>query len=136
MVTMGKRRLGKTPLQAAAVPCGRQVLTVSHARYSFVDQEIEPRPGSTATSFVRLRRPPARLTLTSTPAGAAFKVNRSQRGQTPGEASVLRFERARIEARLPGYRPWRQTIYVAGTDMRVNANLVPLAPRSHRSKVR
>jgi hypothetical protein len=132
---MGKRRLGRTPLQTAAVPCGKQVLTVSHARYSSAQEVVAASPGTTADSFVRLARPPARLTLTSVPAGATFKVNRTSLGQS-GQASVLRFERARIEARLPGYRPWRETIYVAATVMKVNATLLPLASRSSRSKAR
>jgi hypothetical protein len=129
-VTLGKRPLGRTPLQAVAVPCGRQVLTVTHARYSSVEEVIAPTPGAAASSFVRLPRPPARLILASTPAGATFKVNRTQLGHSSRQADVLRFERARIEARLPGYRPWRQTIYVAAPVMNVNATLVPLASRS------
>jgi hypothetical protein len=81
---------------------------------------------------VRLPRPPAQLTLTSLPAGATFKVNSTQLGHSPGEATVLRFERARIEARLPGYRPWRETVYVTAPAMRVNATLVPLASPGRR----
>jgi hypothetical protein len=134
MVTMGKRLLGKTPLHATAVPCGRQTLTVSHARYSSVEAVVESSPGTTASSFVRLERPPARLTLASVPAGATFKVNRHQIGRSSGQASVLRFERVRIEAHLPGYRPWRETIYVAEPTMRVDATLVPLSSRSSRSR--
>jgi len=134
MVTMGNRRLGRTPLQAVAVPCGEQILTVSHARYSPVNELVAPTPGTAASSFVRLPRPPARLTLTSMPAGATFKVNRTQLGHSSGQASVLRFERARIEARLPGYRPWRKTIYVAAPALSVNATLVPLASRSPRRR--
>jgi hypothetical protein len=130
MVTVGQRRLGRTPLQAAPVPCGKQLLTLSHARYSTVEEVVAPTPGTTASSFVRLPRPPAQLTLTSMPAGATFKVNRHQVGRSSAPATVLRFERVRIEARLPGYRPWRDTIYVTAPAMKVNATLVPLASRS------
>jgi hypothetical protein len=133
-VIMGKRRLGRTPLQAAAVPCGKQVITVSHARYSSVTEEVVPTPGTAASSFVRLPRPPAQLTLTSTPAGATFRVNRTKLNPSSGPASVLRFERVRIEARLPGYRPWRETLYVAAAVTRVNARLVPLASGAPRRR--
>ena len=134
MVTTGQRRLGRTPLQAAPVPCGKQLLTVSHARYSTVEEVVAPTPGTAASSFVRLPRPPAQLTLTSVPAGATFKVNRHRLSPASGPAAVLRFERVRIEARLPGYRPWRETIYVAAAATRVNATLVPLASRSLRRR--
>ena len=131
-VTAGNRRLGRTPLQAAAVPCGKQTLTVSHARYSSVEEVVAPTPGAAASAFVRLPRPQAQLTLTSTPAGATFKVNRTS--PASGQASVQRFERARVEARLPGYRPWKETIYVATPAMKVNATLVPLASTSPRRR--
>jgi hypothetical protein len=109
---------------------------VSHARYSAAEEVVAPTPGTAASSFVRLARPPARLTLSSVPAGATFKVNRTQVGPAAGQASVLRFERARIEAHLPGYRPWRETIYVAASVVKVNATLVPLASKSPRSTPR
>jgi hypothetical protein len=133
-VTLGNRRLGETPLHAAAVPCGRQVLTVSHARYSSADEVVAPTPGTTASAFVRLERPSAQLTLSSVPEGATFKVNRHWLGASAGRASVLRFEHVRVEAKLPGYHPWSKTIYVGAPELKVNATLVPLASRASRSK--
>ena len=42
-----------------------------------------------------------------------------------GEASVPRFEKARVEATLPGYKPWKKTVYVPASSMTVNAALTP-----------
>jgi hypothetical protein len=121
VVTLGTRRLGETPVQADHLPCEAVELTLNRPRYAPTNTTVTPgRHG--ATAFVRLVRPGARLILTSTPPNAVFKVNHAV---VTGEAAVMRFERAKIEATLPGHKPWKKVLYVNAPSMTVNAALAP-----------
>jgi hypothetical protein len=72
----------------------------------------------------RLRRPPAKLMVTSSPPGAFIRLNKHRIGPTPREIDTPRFERVRIEASLPGYRRWRKTVYVKEAESVVAVTLV------------
>jgi hypothetical protein len=121
-VMVGDRYLGSTPLDAGDLPCGPTPVTLTHARYRPASAVVDAQDGQARPLFVRMTRPEARLVLRSTPPRATFKVNRSVVGSAPREATVMRFETIRIEATLPGHRPWRRVIYMAAPRLEIDAN--------------
>jgi hypothetical protein len=131
-VSLGGKKLGATPLASVEVPCEKQVLTLNRPRYNATTAVIEPAPGTPAAAFVRMNRPGAHLLLVSSPANATFMVNGTVVGRSPQEVPVLRYERARIEATLPGHRPWGQVVYLAARNMKVTAVLSPARPGARR----
>jgi hypothetical protein len=84
----------------------------------------------------RLKRPPAKLVVTSSPPGAFIRLDKHRIGRTPREIDTPRFERVHIEASLPGYRRWRKTLYMKEAESQVDVRLVrapaPLAVRAPR----
>jgi hypothetical protein len=123
-VMLGERSLGHTPLETGEVPCGTS-FTLVRPRYSPAAATVTESGGSPAALFVKLNRPAAQLVLTSTPANAQFRVNRSVIGQAPQSVSVPRYEKVVIEATLPDFRKWQKTVYVTAASMPINAALAP-----------
>jgi hypothetical protein len=76
--------------------------------------------------------PAATLVVTSFPPRALIKLNKRRMGRTPREISTTRFERVRIEASLPGYKPWKKTLYLEEAESKVDVTLV----RIHRTNAR
>ncbi len=112
IVTLGRITLGRTPLARTAVPCGAASVTLTHPRYLPATVALEAGPDAPVSVSARLSRPVAQLQLSSAPAGAMFKVNGNRVGRGPRTVTVSRFETVRVEARLPGQKPWRQKIYL------------------------
>jgi hypothetical protein len=129
VVSIGRRKLGATPLASVEVPCEKQVITLTRPRYSTTTASIDAEPGAPAATFVKMNRPPAQLVLTSSPPNATFMVNGTVVGHAPQHVPVMRFERHRIEASLPGHRPWGQVLYLAKSTMKVTAVLKPRSGR-------
>jgi hypothetical protein len=123
-VLMGDRRLGTTPLDTGGIPCAA-TFTLSRPRYSIATAGLPDTSAGKADMFVRLTRPPAELALSSSPAGAQFKVNRTPAGQAPRTVAVPRFERVHIEATLPGHRKWQKSVYVTAPITKIEAVLGP-----------
>jgi hypothetical protein len=129
IVFVGEQRLGHTPL-TARVSCEKATIRLTHPRYSPAVETVVPSAkDSQASLTVRLARPPAKLVLGSTPPNATFRVNGKKVGAGAREVTVLRFERARVEATLPGHRRWRQAVYVSSPTMQVSATLTPIAAK-------
>jgi hypothetical protein len=122
VVTLGGHRLGETPFQSGHLPCETIEVALNRPRYAPTTASVTPGRSKATPALVKLMRPQAHLVLTSTPPNATFKVNRAT---VAGEASVSRFEKARIEATLAGYKPWKKTVYVTAASMTVNVALVP-----------
>ena len=76
------------------------------------DADDHERAGQSAVVAERLVRPSASVVVTSSPAHAVIRVNKRRVGSAPRTISALQFERVRIEASLPGYQPWRKTLYL------------------------
>jgi hypothetical protein len=125
-ITWGGVALGLTPLERAAIPCGKAVVTVRHDRYADVTRTITAETGASAMLSERLTRPPAKLNLTSSPPRAAIKVNRRPIGSAPRRIGTLRFETIRIDASLPGHQPWTKTLYLREAETSVDVKLVPI----------
>jgi hypothetical protein len=123
-VMLGERRLGSTPLETGELPCAG-TFTLLRPRYSPATATLPENASSPAAVFVKLNRPAAELTLTSTPANAQFRVNRNVVGQAPQSVSVQRYEKIRIEATLSGHRKWQKTVYVTAASTPINATLAP-----------
>jgi PEGA domain len=136
LVSLGEHDLGVTPLDADQLPCARVEVTLTRPRYSVTTATLLPDRSGKVSVSVRLARPPGHLVLTSTPANAVFKVNRVAVSGPAPEVTVLRYERSRIEATLPGHRPWKKTVYVTAASMNVNAVLIPARHRGSARSAR
>ena len=122
-VTVAGKALGLTPLRAVVVPCGDSQLSLEHPRYRRLTKTLHAVPDAPAQVSLRMQRPSAKLHLASSPAGAVFKVNGDTVGRGPRTLDVLRFETIRVEATLPGQKPWRRKIYVKAAETKLQASL-------------
>jgi hypothetical protein len=112
VVMLGPQTLGRTPLARAAVPCGEASVTITHPRYLPASVALDATPNAPVSVSARLSRPVGQLQLSSSPDGAIFRVNGERVGRGPRNVTVSRFESVRVEARLPGQRPWKRKIYL------------------------
>jgi hypothetical protein len=128
LVTIGRKPLGRTPISRATVPCGAVDLLLTRPRYKPASERFVATVDSLSTVDARLVRPSAELYLTSVPPGAAFKVNGQGVGRAPRTVSVQRFERIRIEAELPGQKPWQQSVYIKDPTMKLQVNFGGVTP--------
>ena len=53
-------------------------------------------------------------------------------GGVPRKINTLRYEHLRLEASLPGYRPWKKTVYLKEAEANIDVTLVPIAKPSPR----
>jgi len=135
-VTWNGQPLGQTPLESTAVPCGPAIVKFNRVRYQTRTLRTSASPGAPALTVARLERPPGILELTSRPDGAVFRVKGRRVGKGPTRAEVEVFERVTISATKPGYRPWKQRIYLRRSTTEVLAALEPIkkkasTPRSY-----
>jgi hypothetical protein len=129
VVFWGELAIGSTPIDRAAIPCGTAIVTFRRERYAEATETITANPGQGAVVAERLYRPPAKLMVSSSPPHALIKLNRHRLGPAPRKVSVMRYEHIRLEASLPGYRPWKKTVYLKEPESTVDIALVPL-PRA------
>ena len=123
-VSWGDIALGPSPIERAAVPCGAAIVTFRHERYAEATQAIAAERGRSAVVAQRLQRPVAKVVVTSSPPNALIKLNKHRLGRAPRDVSFQRFQRVRIEASLPGYQPWKKTVYLEDAESRVDVRLV------------
>ena len=123
-VSWGDIALGPSPIERAAVPCGAAIVTFRRERYAEATQTITTERGRSAVVAQRLQRPSAKVVVTSSPPNALIKLNKHRLGRAPRDVSVERFQRVRIEASLPGYQPWRKTVYLDEAESKVDVQLV------------
>jgi hypothetical protein len=71
------------------------------------------------------------LLLSSSPPRAIFTVNDLSVGPAPRKVSAWRFETIHVEATLPGYLPWKRTLYFKDEVAKLNAQLVSAKPDTH-----
>jgi hypothetical protein len=133
-VFWGDTALGPSPVRNTPVPCGTATVTLRRAHFEEVTRTITADRDQDTIVTERLRRPPAKLMVTSSPPRAFIRLNKRGIGPTPREIDTPRFERVRIEASLPGYRRWRKTLYVKDAESEIDVKLVrapaPLALRA------
>jgi hypothetical protein len=134
MVMLGPTRLGRTPLKRTMVPCGAASVTISHPRYLPATLLLEAAPNAPVMVSARLSRPQALLKLSSTREGALFRVNGNKVGRGPRQVTLSRYESVRVDARVPGQRPWVRKIYLKDPLTEVVA--VFDGPRGRRSRSR
>jgi hypothetical protein len=127
-VLWGAKLLGHTPLKEKAVPCGAGVLTLRHERYKEVKRAVSASPASPLVVSERLHRPNATLMLTSSPPRAIFTVNQLEVGPAPRKVNEWRYETIHVEAKLPGYLPWKRTLYLREEVTKLSAQLVSAKP--------
>jgi len=132
-VLWGEIALGSSPIERAAIPCGTAIVTLRHERYAEVTRTITSERGRSAVVAERLSRPPAKLMVTSSPPNALIKLNERPVGPAPRVVSTLRFEHLRVEASLPGYQPWKKTLYLKEVESTVDVTLVPASEPNKRA---
>jgi hypothetical protein len=123
VVSLGRRRMGRTPIEALALPCGDSTLTFEHKRYERTRVPVTATSATLAEVAARLGRPPATLQVASVPPGASVRVNGRAVGRTPLTLPVSRYETVRIEALAPGHKPWRQSVYLRTPVTRLSPRL-------------
>ncbi len=134
VVTWGDTVLGKTPLAQAVVPCGPAEVTLERERYDSVKRKVEVAPGVVLQLDAKLQRPAARLTVTSSPAGATVMLNGRPVGKTPRALAVSRFESVKVDIRLPGHRSWHTNVYLKDPQNTLDAKLDALPPAAGKKK--
>jgi hypothetical protein len=121
-VLLGGARLGATPVEADA-PCGPAEVRIDRSRYATSVERVALEPGAVTRVEARLRRPSHKMTITSSPSGAAVTIGGRAVGTTPLTASVTGFETARIEVSLAGHAAWSKDVYSRYQKQRVFAKL-------------
>jgi hypothetical protein len=133
-VMWGDVALGPGPIGRASIPCGKAVVTIQHDRYEDVTRTMTAKPGQMAALSERMRRPPAKVMITSDPPRAQIKFNGRAIGGAPRNISALRFEHVRVSASLPGYQPWSKKLYLRQADTKIDVELVAVPkPASKRA---
>src|SRR4029079_10464060 len=107
-------------------------VTFRRERYAEATRTIAVDRGQGAVIAERLYRPPARVVVTSSPPDAIIKLNKHRFGPAPRKINTMRFEHVRIEASLPGYHPWKKTVYLKEPESRIDVTLVPIAKPAPR----
>jgi len=133
-VVWGDVPLGTGRIARASVPCGKAVVTIRHDRYADVTRTMTAQPGQVTTLSERMRRPPAKVIIASTPPRAHIKLNRRAIGAAPRHFNTNRFEQVRIDASLPGYQPWTKTLYLRQAETKVDVDLVAIPKPAARPK--
>ena len=113
VVVSGLDDLRGTAPATLRVPAGPQTARVSHPRYEdgTVEFEVTGRDQAQTVDFALLPNW-GDVTLPTTPSGARVHVDdRLVEGTTPGPIPILAGER-RVVVALPGYKPWRDIIFV------------------------
>jgi hypothetical protein len=92
-------------------------------------EELGPAPATeTALESPAPRRKTASLIIGSSPPGAEIIVDGESFGRAPARLEVPRFAEVEIEATLPGFAPWRKTVYVSRAETRIGTSLTPIEP--------
>lgn len=113
VVVSGLDDLRGTAPATLRVPAGPQTARVSHPRYEdgTVEFDVTGRDQAQTVDFALLPNW-GDVTLPTTPSGARVHVDdRLVEGTTPGPIPILAGER-RVVVALPGYKPWRDIIFV------------------------
>ena len=131
-VMWGDIALGSSPIGHAAVPCGTATVTLRRPHYAEVTRTMAAHLGRPVIVAQRLQRPPATVVVTSSPPHALIKMNKHRVGPAPREISTRQYQRVRIEASLPGYRPWKQTVYLKEAEAQFDVELVRLSDKKPR----
>jgi hypothetical protein len=124
-VVWGDTVLGRSPVDAARVPCGPAKVTIERERWQVVTVEADAQAGTTATVHQRLFRPRATLAVTSSPPGAQISINRVAAGAAPKQIDVQRYEQLQIKATLKGYQPWTKRVYLKDTESKLDVQMKP-----------
>jgi hypothetical protein len=130
-VMIGRRVLGRTPLEQVPVPCGQTRIRILHPRYEPRIETLLASADAPASISSRLVRPRAVLQLSSVPRGAMFRINGNPVGRAPRTASVPRYETIRVDASLGG-RTWKRSFYVKAKSSALSASFKAAPDRPAR----
>jgi len=112
---------------SAAVPVCRSIRFSLTASSQDSEYRRVSAPAATALPPPAVEEP-AWLTVTSTPPGAAVRVNDNFFGKTPAKLKLVAGDYT-IAIELPGYTTWKRSLkLVSGSQISVNAELAPASP--------
>ena len=99
-VVWGDAVIGRSPIDAARVPCGPAKVTIERERWQVVTVDVDAQAGSTATVHERLRRPRGTLAISSVAGRRAdLRSNRVGAGAAQKEVDVQRYRDAADQGR-------------------------------------
>jgi hypothetical protein len=121
-VRIGDRWAGRSPVVDVAIPVGRRVLVVERAGYKPVTDTLLLIKGVPIDTLYSLTRITGTVEISSTPRGAAIRVDGESTGlTTPAVLSGLSATRHEVELILAGYEPIRENLEVFGDSSRAVA---------------
>lgn len=122
VVYAGSKRLGTTPIEAAALPCGTTTLRLRRVRYKKVRKVVKLRGGANEVK-VNLKRPTHMIRVSSTPSRATVLVSGRRVGRTPVLTKVPGFERTSVKVIRSGYSSYSKRVYTGKKVTSVRARL-------------
>lgn len=105
-VEVDGRRRGRSPL-TTVVEAGPHEVVIERPRYLSAHEHVDG-PGRLAVELVR---PPATLHVTSSPSGAAVRIDGHSAGSTPVNLTLPAYEQHKVEVELNG-RTQRRKVYL------------------------
>ncbi len=124
-VFWGDAALGETPLDSAAVPCGRNLIAIRHPRFDQKVMNVVATMDRPLSISEKLKRPEASVLLTSAPAGATISIGERKIGTTPGRLDVERYEKIDVTVEKPGFERWTQAVFVDRAEETIHVRLRP-----------
>ncbi|MEO6954793.1 MAG: PEGA domain-containing protein [Polyangia bacterium] len=121
---------GRTPV-TLPLDNGTHAVVLTMDRYASLETTVVA-PGSLDAT---LKRPEAKLKVTSSPTGGEVKIDGQERGVTPLSVSLSAYENHEVAIAGAGGRSWHRKLYVRAPSMSVAAKLgsaPPLHPKGFR----
>jgi len=109
-VTINGIPRGTAPCTIERIPEGEAVVEVRATGFLDVSQRVKLAAGETQTVDITLAPIPARLVVTSIPAGARVYVNNDRRGETPLTLDELQPGTYRVRVEQDGHDPLARTL--------------------------
>jgi PEGA domain len=128
-VEVDGRRRGRSPL-TTVVEAGPHEVVIERPRYLSAHEHVDG-PGRLAVELVR---PPATLHVTSSPSGAAVRIDGHSAGSTPVNLTLPAYEQHKVEVELNG-RTQRRKVYLRPPLASVDFELAAALPPSRSTRL-
>ena len=92
-----------------------------------IARDVTVEPGAPFALNEKLTRPPATVSIDSSPPGAAIVINGRAHGLTPAQLELFRYERISIKLTLAGHAPFEKAIYLKSPETKIAAELARTA---------
>jgi hypothetical protein len=128
VVIVDGRVVGDAPAEVAGIYCGRRTrVMVANPRFAPWERWVVAEEGKPSRLSARLSRLTTAIAVTSTPSGAAVRVNGKQVAVTPAAIPVVADASTTIEVEFLGYQLFtKQLVPRAGATATIDAKLDPV----------